>query len=182
MANMLMVDLETLATTPDAVVASIGMVAFDPYEQNLTAEFYGTLSLAGQERRRIDPNTLNWWLGQSPAAIGTTFPKQPSMRSLETLCKNVTSFYQINRCVEVWSHGATFDVPILEHIYKQLGLKVPWGFRDVRCSRTVCELARVEVERKGVAHNAGSDALFQARYVMGVFKQLGLANESEMPD
>ncbi len=172
---MIMVDLETLGTTPGHCIASIGAVQFEPYLGTVGAEFYTTISIPSQKKYglKIDHDTFTWWLGQSSSAIGSTFPRQPKHRDLKMALQAFNQFY-LTDGQEIWSHGANFDVPFLEQAMVACDMRPAWGYRDVRCSRTVAALADVHVERVGAAHNALSDARFQANYINEVFKELKL--------
>ena len=65
----LMIDLETLATTPDAAILTIGACKFDPNgddrdkaKRNMPS-FYKRIDLQSNIDlgRRVDENTLRWW-------------------------------------------------------------------------------------------------------------------------
>ena len=64
MATHAMIDIETLGTTPDCVVLSVGAVKFDPYklEEPHSKMLWRP---SGDEQinanRRVDQNTLEWW-------------------------------------------------------------------------------------------------------------------------
>ena len=62
----LMLDLETLATTPDAAVLTIGACKFDPKKSDVESTFYERISLESQESydRVINEDTLAWWSKQ----------------------------------------------------------------------------------------------------------------------
>ena len=75
--------------------------------------------------------------------------------------------------VYLWGNGANFDVSILQSAYENVNLPTPWGFRDVRCLRTIralsgaCYIARPEI---GVAHNALDDARAQAMWLIDAWQ------------
>ena len=74
---------------------------------------------------------------------------------------------------QIWSNGADFDVPILAHIYMKMGMSPPWQFYNVRCYRTVKNMAKwVENEQREIAHNALSDADDQTRHLFRVATEL----------
>ena len=62
----LMIDLETLATTPDAAILTIGACKFDPRSNDIDATFYERIQLDTQENydRTINEDTLAWWSKQ----------------------------------------------------------------------------------------------------------------------
>lgn len=162
---MIMLDLETLGTAPGCIIASIGAVAFDRKGVYEDHRFYGTVSIRNQPGLEIDPNVLEWWLRQSDAARNSTFPAQPTYRSLQEAMTDFARWYTMKRgkTPEIWSNGATFDIPIIEHAMRVSGVEVPWSYRDVRCFRTLAALVPVAFESKGVKHNALVDAVYQAK-------------------
>ena len=83
--NHICYDIETLALTTDAAVASIGAVAWTDGDAPGTFrhEFEYVVILEGQERR-IDPGTVRWWLRQSEAARRRTF-EDPQFDLAETM-------------------------------------------------------------------------------------------------
>ena len=66
----LMIDLETLGTTPETPVISIGAVFFNPETKKLGPTFYLPLAVDEQISRGRKPTgaTLKWWMQQSNAA------------------------------------------------------------------------------------------------------------------
>ena len=66
MAKHLMVDLETMAVSPTAVILTLGAVTFNPYGNGYSDKLYFRLDLDDQDtlNREIDPNTLEWWAKQ----------------------------------------------------------------------------------------------------------------------
>ncbi|NQW82286.1 MAG: 3'-5' exoribonuclease, partial [Polaromonas sp.] len=63
-----MVDLETLGTVADAVILSIGAVKFDLDSDAIDDDgFYASISIESNQEtgRRIQEDTLIWWMGQS---------------------------------------------------------------------------------------------------------------------
>jgi hypothetical protein len=60
MAKNLMIDLETLAVSPNAVVLSLGAVHFDPYSTGYTDSLYFRIDIDDQDElgREVDPNTI----------------------------------------------------------------------------------------------------------------------------
>jgi len=167
-AKDFMIDIESLGVGEDAVILSIGGVAFDPKAGvvDKSDSFYTKISWDGasQPDRKIDPSTLAWWLTQDMALFGDTIAGTTSLiKALHGLSlwlpKNQKDIGG------VWANGASFDLGILKHAYKQFGLTVPWGFRHEMCMRSVRRLANLEKPRMGVYHNALDDAIWQAEYV-----------------
>ena len=65
--NNIMVDLETMATHPNAAIVAIGAVRF---MEDLQDSFYQEVDLQSSIRAGLDVDgaTVNWWLMQEEAA------------------------------------------------------------------------------------------------------------------
>lgn len=169
-----MIDNETLATTADAVVLSIGAVKFDLETGTISEDgFYRSISIESNLAygRRISEDTLLWWLKQ-PAAAQQVFhePKE----TLETALVEFSDWLGDDN-FNVWSNGADFDLPMLAHAYTQLGIEIPWRFWNSNCFRTYKKLPgakAVAAPSHGVKHNALSDAVNQAEHVCAIHKAL----------
>lgn len=165
-----MVDLETLGTTADSVIMSIGAVKFDLDSNKFDDEgFYASISIDSNIAlgRKPSESTIIWWLDQTVEAKAVfTEPKQ----QLETALQGLSEWLGHNkRCV--WSNGADFDIPMLAHAYAQFGLEPPWQFWNSRCVRTYKSLpaaARVPKPSNTLAHNALADAVAQVKYVQAI--------------
>jgi len=175
MSHDIMIDLETLGTTADAVILSIGAVQFD-LEAGTVSQFthYSVLNIESQPNRDINRDTVAWWMKQSPeaAAVLTHQPKVDIKFALGELSRWMRSF---SGTPIVWSNGADFDLPMLGHAYTNEGLKQPWAPYAGRCYRTYKNLpgARaVKVERQGQHHNALDDAIYQAQHLCAIHAAL----------
>jgi exodeoxyribonuclease VIII len=56
----------------------------------------------------------------------------------------------------VWANGPTFDMNILEHAYKSLGMALPWKYYTVRDARTVYSLCP-SLDKYPASHHALED-------------------------
>lgn len=169
-----MIDLETLGTTADAVIMSIGAVKFDPDSNAVDdAGFYASVSVESnlEKRRRIDEDTLIWWLKQDAAAQAVFHePKQSLGDALEALSE---WFVREDYCV--WSNGADFDTPMLAHAYRSFDWAPPWQFWNARCFRTMKNLPAAKRAAKApntAKHNAFSDAVAQAKTLQAIYAQI----------
>ena len=75
-------------------------------------------------------------------------------------------------CDQFWSHGATFDLVILEDIYRQLGKTFPWRFWQLRDTRSVFDLGLDPEMPQNSKHNALADAKRQAIGVQNIYAKL----------
>lgn len=133
-----MIDIETLATTPDATILTIGAQAFDPFGSGYyDKHFYSRIDIDSQPDRAIENSTLEWWSRQSADAQHEAFSEQDRMpldQALEQLGKLIW------QSTIVWANGPTFDMVILEHAYKSYDMRLPWQYYRVRDCRTVFSL------------------------------------------
>ena len=133
-----MIDIEGLATGPDATILTIAAQAFDPLTRGYYKQhYYARITLESQENRNIDQGTIEWWATQPAIVRDEAFNEQdriPLDQALDELAKLI---WHSNR---VWAQGPTYDMTILEHAYKSYGKLQPWKFYRVRDSRTVLSL------------------------------------------
>jgi len=175
MKNHIMIDLETLDVRPSASILTIGAVKFDPYGNDIKHpdcdKFYVKVDLDSCDRLRltVDDNTVAWWSQQSAEAQAEAFsengriPIEDAMQQLYKFCWGAKY---------VWSHGAGFDVVILEHVFNRVGRAVPWKFWQVRDTRTMFDLG-IDPNRPPILkHHALEDAWNQAVGVQNVIRGL----------
>lgn len=156
-----MIDTETLGTTPGSAILSIGAVMFGP--AGLGEEFYAPISLVSciEAGLTIDPGTVAWWMKQSDAARAAAF--RDDAESLQAVLEQFTCWLNLVDAERPWAHGANFDPPLLEAAYRACGMTPPWKFWNARDTRTLYDLAGVRVDRaRGTHHNALDDARVQA--------------------
>ena len=171
-----MIDVESLGTTADAVIMSIGAVRFDLDSDRIDdAGFYASVSVESNLDlgRRISEDTLIWWLKQPNDA------QQVFHESKQTLAVALIDFsdWLGDDVAYMWSNGADFDLPMVAHALTQCGQEIPWKFWNSRCFRTYKNLPRakdVRIANTGVKHNALSDAYSQALNVQAIHRKLFL--------
>jgi hypothetical protein len=174
MANDIMIDMETLDTSPNCVILTIGAVRFDPKGNGVVERLELRPTIEEQTEkydRIINEDTLRWWGEQSPEALeeamgdGGRISFSESMEALYKFCWN-------RRCV--WSNGASFDIVVAETAWRQLGMRIPWPFYTVRDTRTLYEVAGVSLKDGGhsTTHKAVEDAERQAIVVQKAYHKL----------
>lgn len=175
----IMVDLETLGTTPQAPIISIGAVFFDPETGETGNSFHEKIEFGSAcAGRTIDPCTIAWWFKQDDEARHSVLE---SGRSQDAAIRMFAEFVLDGEPDAIWGNGATFDISILEDIYRQHKLRCPWPFWSVRDVRTIVDCAQGIVDRKsfefeGTQHDALADALHQAKYVSAMWQALRATN------
>ena len=171
MAKHLMIDMETLAVSPRAVVLSLGAVHFSPHSNGVQDSIYFKIDLDEQDSlgREIDPNTIEWWSKQDPVIMDEAFSPNDRIPLKEAMDR----FHKFAwGCDAFWSHGATFDLVIIEDILRQLKRPLPWNYWQLRDTRTLFDLGHDPDMPKGNKHDALQDAIRQAIGVQNVYAKL----------
>ena len=174
----IMVDLETLGTSPGSIILSIGAVSFCPMRQEIRDEFYINIDrdLSLDCGMTTSQDTVDWWSRQSQEAIAALLvdPVSPLHAS-----QKFREFWSVSGGEFIWSHGATFDIPLMEAMFRMTGAPTPWKFWNARDTRTIFDISRCNPDRtKGTHHNALDDARNQAEAVLKAYRMLGLVGES----
>lgn len=169
----IMIDLETMGTSPSAAIVAIGAVIFD--EHTLRDQFYANVDLqsAIDSGATVDGSTVMWWLKQSDAArAAITDPE--TTRPIREALEDFAAFTRLaaqHGLEGVWGNGASFDNVLLAESYRRLGMDRPWPFWLDRCYRTMKNLhTSVPVDHTGVAHNALDDAVAQAMHLQRMWR------------
>ncbi|HRQ87327.1 MAG TPA: 3'-5' exonuclease [Bacteroidia bacterium] len=138
------IDLEALGTRPGCAILSIGAVAHIPgTPEDEKEEFYSKLALETcvSAGLKIEPDTLLWWLQQSPEVLVEAFSGTDhidwALGSLSAWLSEVAS----GEGVLIYGKGPSFDCAILEAAYHARGMEKPWKFWNERCVRTVLDEA-----------------------------------------
>ena len=170
------IDIETLATSPDAVVLTIGGIKFDPLAtDDLHSEFYYRVDADEQIDlgRAVDEDTLIWWGKQDADVQAEALDPEGRMSVNDTLKALNKWLVGVDK---IWCQGPVFDITILENLYKTVDLHHNWSFWNIRDSRTLFGLVSRD-PRKDIdfaAHNALADAIVQSLCIQKVYKQLGV--------
>lgn len=176
MANDIMIDLETLDTSPFCVILTIGAVRFDPKGTGVVEKLELRPTIEEQtdiHKRFINEDTLRWWSTQSEEAREEALGDRDRISFSE--CMDTLYRFCWNRRA-VWSNGAAFDIVVCETAWTQLGMRIPWPFYTVRDTRTLYEIAGVKLKDGGhtTSHKAVEDAERQAIVVQQAYKKLNL--------
>jgi len=173
MANDIMIDIESLDTSPFCCILTIGAVRFDPKGIGVVEklELRPTLEDQTDLGRTINEDTLRWWSTQSAEAqleaLGDEgrIPFKEAMEQLYKFCWNRRA---------VWSNGAAFDCVVMETAWTQLGMRIPWPFYTVRDTRTLYEITGVKLNDKSykTTHKAVEDAERQALVLQDGYRKL----------
>ncbi len=177
MANTdVMIDLETLATSTDAAILTIGAVKFDPFGRDVQEpamdSFYVRVNLDSCDEIGLVSNddTIAWWANQDAAVKEEAFGDGADRLHIRDAMDQLYKFCWGAK--RIWSNGAAFDVPICETAFKRLNKAIPWSFWQVRDVRTAFDLG-INPNRPPVTkHHALEDAWNQAVGIQNVYNTL----------
>lgn len=182
-------DIETLGTGSDAVVASIGAVVFDPTDFSTGKSMQWNIAdLQDQvdRGRKMDVSTITWWMVQSKDAIDKTFNNKNSVTTYQALveffdfCLIENDKQLENKNVYIWGNGNMFDNVIMRSLYKTYDISYPIPFRNDFDLRTIKWLFKDNlpmVDNVGTGHNAVDDAMWQAKLLNACFKNFNKQGE-----
>ena len=161
-----MIDIESLDTTPNCVILTIGAVLFDPVGDGIIDKLELRPTIEEQTdvfNRTINPDTLRWWGEQSEAAQEEALgdrDRVPFAECMDTLYKWCWKYNN----GKVWSNGASFDVVVMESALANNNMPPPWNFWNIRDTRTAYSIAGVRLRDGGhtTTHKAVEDAERQA--------------------
>lgn len=168
-----MLDIESLSLRPDALILSIGAVTFTCKPNDGPAfgqEFLVVPDITHQlmQGRHVDPDTQKWWAQPENDTARQHWLNPPKYHVLHTALSELASFCR--GAHTIWANGIVFDISVLEHAYRQIGLKVPWKYNAIRDARTVYDITKGVSGRPEfvedpteVAHHPVSDCRIQVR-------------------
>lgn len=175
MTTHIMMDIESLGVRPGAVILSVALVRF-------TDEACVQVNLNYAEQQTLgfetDTGTVDWWRGQDPAAWqAATQGAVPTKPGLEYIAQWL-AWAAPDGDFLLWCHGATFDAPLLEEAYRRMTLPCPWRFWQVRDTRTLYDLAGINLKDYAVPppHVALNDAIAQTRAARAALAVLARAH------
>jgi len=175
MFDQLMIDLETLGTSTDCPVISIGASWFDLKSKIIGNPFYMVLDIKDQidsKIRSVDADTIKWWMNQSQDAKKVFRDNTvPTKDALEVFAKwileNAGSKAKTTKKCFPWGNGSSFDLAIMESMFRDYNVTCPWYFyaqRDLRTFKVFVGKGK-KIEKAGTEHNALDDAVSQINYM-----------------
>jgi hypothetical protein len=171
-----MIDLETLGLSANCVIISIAAVKVDlrAPEFSIIDSFQRYIDITGQTNRVIEGGTVLFWMKQSKDQQQEllTTPRV----GLHFAAKEFYTWYTQDsvKPKTVWSKGASFDISIMDHLYRGTSSPTPWHYRDGRDYRTIAECLPTELPRPRVLenlHSAREDAEAQIEHLWAIFRK-----------
>lgn len=182
------VDNETLATGPDAVLLSVGAVAVEVAQGRaiILGRWYRRLvhfpGEVQQPGRAVTKDTLRWWFNQDAAAFQEAF-MAPGRVALPLAMHSLSRWLELNP-YPIWGNGSDFDNAQLQHAFNQLGLR--WPYHRNRCLRSLKglvldmypDIQLPEFPAGKIKHHALHDAEHEADVLATLINVLGAHKEA----
>lgn len=161
-----MLDIETLGTTPGSVITHIGAAVVG--HPNKVFEVYIDVDDAQREGLSIDWATVMWRMqNASPAELVNDFLDTERVGLRAALSRFADWYAMDAHGEELWGNGSVFDVGLLEAAYDAVRMPRTWGHRSVRCFRTMRSMHPQVAEPTRILrpHHALHDAIHQAEHL-----------------
>lgn len=193
----LMIDLETLGTNDNAVILSIGAIAFDPFGETeslidengeyVCPSFYRVLHKETQVGRVVEEGTVAWWSSPDKAEAYAQIIGHKDKVHLPQAMDELWDWI-VKNCAgnKAWACAPNFDIDMLSHAYRNTGVATLkgagagrffpmqfWDFMDVRTIETFVFGGKYKkTVRKGTHHNALDDCVTQALTIQEAWRRI----------
>lgn len=164
--NHVMIDIETLSSHPNAVIVSLGLVCFNPFEgivdETSMSHFVFDIEKQIEEGRHVSSSTLSFWMKNGDAwPINSETTISDIGRTLDAIAYTYEDY-------QIWTHRH-FDITVLENYwYTTMKRNDPlFNFRNLNDSNQLFRFARNDPREDDdlISHNAMDDAFKQANAV-----------------
>ncbi len=182
MKTDIMIDLETLATSTDAAILTIGAVKFDPFGKDIEEpdmdSFYVKVDLDSCHDLglAVNDDTVAWWANQSKEAQEEAFSTEGRIHIKDAFDQLYKFCWGAKR---IWSNGSGFDIVICETVFKRLQKACPWSYWQTRDCRTAFDLGINPNRPPVLQHHALQDAWNQAVGIQNVYTTLRTSTTSD---
>lgn len=196
MANV-MIDIETLGSSPGAAIVTISAVRFNLITGETKEELYLNIDpkTCVNIGLHIDPSTIVWWLKQAGVEIDECdapvdldeilklIPEDANEAVMEAFSpsKGVHIDDALNELSgfikssdKVWGNSARFDLGILDMAYRAIASTIPWKFYNERCLRTLVAFdnnVKRHMDFDGQKHHALDDCKHQIKYAVEIWNK-----------
>ena len=182
MMKDVMIDIETLATSNNALILTIGAIKWDrkkPLKKKDDLDkFYRRININSCKKIGLEINqeTLNWWENQDEVVRYEALENNENRVDIKTALLEFIEWY--GNCKFVWGNGDDFDCVIMTNAFEKCGLSPPWKFWETRYVRTLYDLGGVKnymlKKLDCKAHNAIDDCYKQIYGCKFAIKKLGI--------
>lgn len=165
-------DLETLGTNVNNTILSFGICEFDPENKKIIRTLEVTFDYDKDKTLTCTLGTIQFWLQQAinnPQAVEHVF-KNDSKLDVYSGLEKLYLFIKENKTEpQIWCNGTKFDMGMMEYLFKEACIEIPWKYNSDRCMRTLRSMyGHIDVdmgEYSNITHTALSDSIWQAKYI-----------------
>ena len=177
--NDVMIDIETLAITPNSCILTLGAIKFNRNQDIKDLDSCEKLYFRIDQKSCLDIDleinidTLNWWKTQNKEARYEALENKSRISIKEALLR-LKDFVKDSRYV--WANSPNFDCIILENAYKKCNIEIPWKFWNLRDCRTVYDIGKTNLKSfsNENSHNSLIDCYNQILCLQKAFKNISL--------
>ena len=147
----IMIDIETLGTSPTSVIATIGAMKFSRRDRLKPMEemksFYRRIDIESclSKGMTTDDETVKWWDIQDEKSRDEVYNPVDRI-PIEQALHELSEFISPLSNPIIWAQGPHFDCTILENAYKKSNLPLPWKFWNVRDCRTILDITDIRLK------------------------------------
>lgn len=180
----LMLDIETLGTAPGSVIIEIAAVPFNfgkttrIEDADKVIRVFPDIAAQLQLGMTIDPGTVQWWTSDPQRLqLFAASMNQPVRLPLDYVANFLNDAWQRWACVALWANSPSFDVVLLEDLYRRVNVKPAWAYHQTRDLRTLIwatghERSRELVPAPALQHDALADCRYQIQVAQYAHNEL----------
>jgi len=171
----LFIDVETAGKSDRAAIISIGMQFCNIRTGEKGPTFYAQISpISALQYGEKDESTMAFWNSSktTPEARREAFG---GTKTAPQVGAEVISFVKTQPYIKPWGNGSIFDVTIMQHWFRMLGIEIPWNFWDARDLRTLLDIAgmnKKSVPFEGTEHVAIDDVMHEVELACAAYAKM----------
>jgi hypothetical protein len=172
-----MIDIETLGTSYNALITSIGAVKFDC--EKIVSSFYVNIDISSTTKYKFDTDkdSIKFWRQENLFEARKCLSIEP--KDIKEALQSFNDWFG-KISMPVWGNGVFFDNVILDNTYRKVGLEKPWMFYHDRCFRTIKSILPAlqnDIPFDGIKHFALDDAKHEAMMLIALQQKFDKSKE-----
>lgn len=178
-SNHCMIDIETIATGTNAVIASISAVQFNPLTGDTFSEFEVFIDIQSQLEKgfEIEADTMFWWMEQDENVRKELIRKCKNGLSISSSLEAFTVWIRQNKIKYSWGKGPSFDQAKIANAFRRCKLRQPLQYWNEFCVRTLIAFddSVKKFEFDGDAHRGIDDSKHQIKQVSTNLQRMSIS-------
>lgn len=181
-----MLDLETLSTSSNAVIISIAAVQFNIETGEIINKFHRNVDIQscldiGME---IEANTIKWWMTQKNETFKKLINNTVTIKkAINSLRIEMIAIDRNKQNIIVYANSPSFDCVIIKNACKKTKIEYPFNYRNEVCIRTLFRYFPEIVQKhkfKGNKHNPIDDCINQINILTEINNKFKLFNNQNV--